>query len=266
MGKNNTIFCETKCLNKLSKALHNLWVSNTLTDVLLYVGCNSTFRCHKIIVLAFCPKYKNKILKTRLNEILEIKLPYSTDQGITQILSYMYTSEIHIHLFNFAEILISSYELDMDDLIKESESFIQKYIDERSSSDKCNVDDFSLIIRSFCVLKPICNKTIFKKLMSYVANNFDCLMSTEEFLDLDVCILKDFLSNYRICVNSEENLLDGILRWIRRDYGSRFFHEKDLLFRINFQFISPKNLRNFELSESIMNFPCIKKKILLSQK
>jgi hypothetical protein len=265
MSTNETVFSEIKCLNKLSKALHNLWVSNILTDVIFYVG-NSTFRCHKVIVLAFCPAHKKKILNSRLNEVLEVKLPLSTEQGITQILSYVYTSEIHIHLFNFADIMITSYELGIEDLFEKSEAFTHAYINERISNEKCNVDDFGLIIRSLNLLKPIKNMKIYKKLMNYVASNFDCLMLTEEFLDLDAQTLKDFLCCYKICVTNEEDLLDGLLKWIRRDFSCRKIYEKDLLMHVNFQFIKPSNLNNFDLPNYITKIPSIKKKIDLSQK
>ena len=265
MNTNETVFSEIKCLNKLSKALHNLWVSNILTDIIFYVG-NSKFRCHKVIVLAFCPAHKKKILNSRLNEIIEIKLPNSTEQGITQILSYVYTSEIHIHLFNFADIMITSYELGIDDLFQKSEAFSKKYIDERITSQKCNPDDLGLIIRSLNLLKPISDNKNYKKLMNYVASSFDCLMVTEEFLDLEAQTLKDFLCCYKICVTNEEDLLDGLLRWIRRDYYNRKIYEKDLLIHVNFQFIRPSNLKKFELPIFITKIPSIKKKIELGQK
>ena len=263
--KDKFVFSESLCLNKLSKAFHELWVSNCLTDVIFYVG-KSSFRCHKVIVLAFCPVYKSKILRSHLIEILEIKLPNSTAQGLTQVLTYLYTSECHINLFNFADIIITATDLGIENLFQKCEIFINNYIKEKNMMDKCNQNDFGLIIRSINLLKPIYCKEIYQNLMKFVASNFDCLMQTDEFLDLNARIIKDFLCCYKICISTEEELLEGLLKWIRKDYANRSVYEKDLLIHVNFQYISPLNLKNFELSKNITSISSIKKKIELSHK
>jgi hypothetical protein len=252
---------EKKCLNKLSKSLYHLWAGNKLCDVTLHVE-QSKYLCHKVVILAHCPPFKSKILSARGNEQVEIYLPHSTKQGINQIISYFYTNEIHIHLFNFADILITSNDLGIDELFQKCELYILNYIDERKDiDDDCDTDKLSLIVRSLSILQPINKKKIYKKIMAYVASNFDCLMQTDDFLELNFGILNSFLSCFNIGVNTEEDLLEGILKWIRKDVKNRVVYQKQLLLNINFQFISPCGLKKFELSKRLMETPSIKQKV-----
>ena len=258
---------ETRCTCKLSKTLIYLRSINKLYDVCFLIE-KYQFYCHKLAVITHCPQFRLHILNTRPKDLVEIKLCYSTKRGISTIIQYIYAIEINIDIYNFADTLVTSYELGIEKLIEKCENFINENVEViLVKSDAEYEIEIKKLVISLSILFPLKEKEFFRKIMSHVAKNFDYVIETDEFLDLDVKLLYDLLKYYPISISKEIELFNGIVKWLKKDSAARYKYEKLLLDLIRFQHISPQDIENHvEAEEFVMNDPDIQEKIKTSLK
>jgi hypothetical protein len=265
--KNSINEVKTRCTCKLSKTLSYLRSINKLYDVCFLIE-KYHFYCHKLAVITHCPQFRLHILNTRPKDLVEIKLCYSTKRGLSTIIQYIYAFEINIDIYNFADTLVTSYELGIEKVIEKCENFINENfgIILIKSDEEYEIEIKKLVI-SLSILFPLKEKDFYGKIMTHVAKNFSFVIQTDEFLDLDVKLLYNLLKYYPISINKEVELFNGIVKWLKKDSNVRYKFERLLLDLIKFQHISPQDIENHvEVEEFVMNDPDIQEKIKTSLK
>ena len=255
------------CDCKLSKTLNYLRSVNKLYDVCILVD-KYQFYCHKLLIITHCPPFRLHILNTRPKDLVEIKLCYSTKRGMSLILSYIYSMEINIDIHNFADTLITSYELGIEKLIEKCEKYIdQNFGSSLGNNEAKNEIEISKIIVSLSILYPLKEKEFYKEIMNNIAKKFSFVLENDEFLNIDVKILYNLLKYYQITINKEIDLFIGILKWIKKDPSTRCKYLKLLFDFVKFQHISPLSIAKYiETEELVMNDPKILEKIKQSLK
>jgi hypothetical protein len=256
---------KTGCSCKVFKTLRYLWTINKLYDVCFIVD-KSQFYCHKLAVITYCPPFRLHLINTSPKDLVQVKLCYSTKKGIPAIIRYIYTIEINIDLLNFADTLITSYELGIENLVEKCENFIIESLTTNINESQLE-DSIKILTLALSILYPLKQKDFYKKIMSHVAENFNYVLRNVEFLALDVKIFYSLLKFYPITINKEVDLFNGILKWIRKDLTKRSKYEQLMMNLIKFQFISPIDIEKYvETKDFIMDDPYIKEKVKMSLK
>jgi hypothetical protein len=228
------------CTCSLPKTLSVLQLTKKLHDVSFIID-EHQFHTHKILLIAYCSKIRDMLLETSPHNHTVIKLFEATKQGMDLVLSYIYELKIKIYLFNFADILITSSELGINDLIEISLTFIDQYFKkkeyQKEAGDFIN-NDIGCITRAIGILFSLREKYFYKILKEYVIDNFKRSVNTKEFLQLNFKVFHDLLSDrsikeiYRICV------YNAIVQWIQYDKTVRYKYHEKLLKTSQFKYSS----------------------------
>ena len=251
------------CTCKLYKTMRYLWDINRLCDVCFLVDDKYQYYCHKLVIITYCPPFRLYLVNTRPKDLAEIKLSYSTKRGMSILINYIYSIYLNIDTSNFADILITSYELGIEKVSDKCETFINENIGERFLNEK----EIRKLVLALPVLYPLKEKDFYKRIMKKVSENFNIVLRNDEFLSLNVKILHNLLKYYPITINKEIDLLNGVYKWVKTDKAKRSKYEKLLVDCIKFQYINPEDIeKHVESKDNIMNDPYMKEKVKLSLK
>ena len=93
---------------------------------------------------------------------------------------------------------------------------------------------------------------LLKKTNIFIEQYFVEIAKTKSFLDLSVKDITDLLSNSKLSVSSEQQVLEALMAWITHDIEGRKSHIPQLMSRIRLHLISPEFLVNFVMEEELM--------------
>ncbi len=190
-----------------------LWRQRTLCDVNLIVEDidgkpKVSLAAHRVILAATVPYFK-AMFTSEMQESTqtEVSLKGVDEVGLKAIISFVYTGKVEMTESTVQGILSTASFLGLHDIVKSSASFMMRNL---SSSNCLGVREFSRLF-DLDDLRDMAHK--------YAQQNFAQVCKEEEFLDLSVEDVEEFVSNDQISVESEEDIYYAVTRWIN--------HEKD---------------------------------------
>ena len=91
-----------------------------------------------------------------------------------------------------------------------------------------------------------------EKCREVINSNFSVVMETEDYLNLDVKQVMEWVSSDDVIVNAEEDIFQGIVKWVSHNKSQREKYFPGLLHQIRLSSISHDVLLNTLVKEELM--------------
>ena len=186
------------------------------------------FKAHKVLLSASSPFFR-KLLTSGMREsnedMIKIELDEATEDVMEDVLSYIYTGDVSITDKRAHNLFATADYLLIPGIKKLASNFIKK-----------NVTPKNCIFNFYFAEKYDCRK-LKKRACEVVISNFTVVMETEDFLRLQAKQVSDWISRDDIIIGAEEEVLNGIVKWVSYDKGEREAHFTELLHHIYLQSI-----------------------------
>lgn len=187
------------------------------TDAIICVG-HEEFPCHKN-VLAVSSPYFQAMFTSDLKESRETRICFNevSPWTLKLVIDYAYSGKIEITSSNAQEMLAAACLFQYPAIV---EACVEFLIQQLHPSNCLGIESFAQL-HSCTDLQD--------KARQYALENFLSLVENDEFLDLSVERLIEYVSNDLIDVRSEEDVFNAVIRWIEFDLEQRELHLSKLL-------------------------------------
>ena len=186
------------------------------------------FKAHKVLLSASSPFFR-KLLSSGMKEsnedVIKIELDEATEDVMEDVLSYIYTGDVSITDKRAHNLIVTANYLFLPGLKTLASNFIKRNL----SPENC-------IFNFYFAEKYDCRE-LKEKACEIVTSNFTEVMETEGFLRLQAKEVSDWISRDDIIVGAEEEVLNGVVKWVSYDKGEREAHFTELLHHICLQSI-----------------------------
>lgn len=215
----------------------------TLCDTKLSLGENQ-FDVHKVVLASSCP-YFHSLFTTNMKErdqaVIELKCPTRLADRMDDFLTFLYTSKVQLTNNNVEALIVAADYFNVDELKELGCRFLQQNLNLSNGialhgfAGKYHCEPLREITRDFLV------------------DNFSVISQTEEYLTTNAEQLLEIVSSEELVIYSEEELYEGILRWVQHDFDNRlrFFH--DLFAKVRL-----RDVKGPYLAETIANEKLVK--------
>ena len=188
-----------------------------LCDVILEVGSGDNqarLKAHKNVLCAASPFFYNA-LNTEMKEKKEgvIRLKDTSKALMEEVLEYLYTGHVDINDKNAFELMAVADYL----LIPSLKLVCSKLIEQTLCISNCILAYYSSVKYQCAELQD--------RAGSFIFANFMAVTETEDFFNLSVEQVEDWISNDEVVVKGEEEVFMVILRWTTKNdqRKQRFF-------------------------------------------
>ena len=222
---------------EMMKRLHIQRKNEQFCDVVLEV-CNgedqARFNAHRVVLCAASPFFYSA-LNNDMKESKEglIRLEDTSKIAIEQLLDYLYTGHVDVTEHNAFDLLKIADFLVIPSL-KEVSS---KVIIQTLSSSNCLMV-YYLAVNYRCI-------ELQEKARDFIYANFTRVVEHEDFLNLTVSEVEEWISSDEIKVRGEEDVFQAIVKWAEQNGDG----EREKFFKL-FRHVRPIYLsRNYVLNE-----------------
>ena len=186
------------------------------------------FKAHKVLLTASSPFFR-KLLTSGMREsnenMIKIELDEATEDVMEDVLSYIYTGDVSITDKRAHNLIATADYLLLPGIKTLASNFIQK-----------NLTPKNCIFNFYFAEKYDCRE-LKEKACEVITSNFTVVMETEGFLRLQAKQVSDWISRDDIIIGAEEEVLNGMVKWVSYDKGEREAHFTELLHHICLQSI-----------------------------
>ncbi|XP_078372016.1 kelch-like protein 11 [Oculina patagonica] len=178
-------------------------------DVILEVGSGddqARLKAHRIVLCAASPFFFN-VLNSDMKEKKEgvIRLEETSKAVMEEVLEYLYTGHVDINEHNAFDLLHVADFLIVPSLKELSSKFISQTL---SSSD---------CIKTYYFAEGYQCPELQKSARDFAFANFMDVTKSDDFLDLSVTQVEEWISNDDIIIKEEEEVFQVIVKWMERD-------------------------------------------------
>ena len=220
--------------SNMLKKLNEFRLESLFTDATLCVG-QDEFPCHKN-VLAVSSPYFQAMFTSDLKESRENKINFNdiASHILKEVIDYAYSGEIEITSTNAQEMLAAACLFQYPAIVSTCEKFLEKQL----HPSNC------LGIEMFARLHS-CTE-LAQKANQFALDNFTLVVENDEFLDIPIERLQEYISSDFIDVRSEETVFHVVLRWVKFDLVKREQHLPDLLNNVRLSLMDLSKLKLIE--------------------
>ncbi|ESO92638.1 hypothetical protein LOTGIDRAFT_233079 [Lottia gigantea] len=217
-------------LTKLNALRHEA----TFTDAILCVG-HEEFPCHKNVLSVSSP-YFRAMFTSELKESRETRICFNevSPWTLKRIIDYAYSGRLEINQDNAQEMLSAGNLFEYPDIVEACCSFLKRQL---HSSNCLGIEYFAHI--------HSCQK-LENEAHEYALENFSIVIDSDEFLDLPLDRVIQYISNDHIDVRNEETVYHAIRRWLNYDSDERKPFLPQLLEQVRLPIMGLQNLRLLE--------------------
>ena len=233
----------------LTKRLDTLRKNETFCDVTVTVK-GTEFKAHKVVLAAASPFFLS-LLESNMREsneqVIRIELEEATVPLMEDVLKYGYTGNVSVTEESGHNLIATSdYPL-----LPGLKTVAGNFMKENVTIDNC-------VFNYYFADKYHCEEL---KVTSYemINSNFSVVMETDDFLNLDVKQVMEWVSSDDITVSAEEQVFKGIVKWVTHNKGERESDFRDLLRQVRLMSISHDFLFNELVKEELVttNNECV---------
>ena len=213
--------------DQLFERLDALRRKETFCDVTVAVK-GKEFKAYKVVLAAASPFFLSLLesdMRERNGQRIEIKLEEATASVMEDVLQYIYTGNVTIteeschKLIATAEYLLLPGLKALASVFLKGKLTVENCVFNYYYADKYHCED----------LKRACRTEIH--------SNFTAVMETEDFLNLDIKQVLEWVSSDDVTISSEEEVFEGIVKWVSYNRSDRESFFLDLLRHIRLRSI-----------------------------
>ena len=195
--------------NKMLAALNEMQQNEEQCDIILTV-LSDQLPAHKLVLSVNSP-YFRAMFSSNYSEATQsrVEMRGITFVALELLVQYFYTCRIHISTENVQEVLAASTMLQASSVTDACCEFMKRHL---GVSNCLGVQTFA-DMHSCSELKKIASE--------FTKNNFATVVASEEFLNLELDQVLELFSANDLVVNSEENVFEACMRWIKFDPAKR---------------------------------------------
>jgi kelch-like protein 18 len=212
-----------------------------LCDITL-IANDYKFSAHRIVLAASIPYFNAMFLHEMIEKNQnEITINSVDHLCLEQFINYSYNGKITITNENVQSLLIGANFFHLKNIKTACCEFVKK---------RLTIND-ALAVRAFA--EQLMCLDLVQSVDNFINRNFNKIINTSEFLNLQSSELCDILSRDELNVDSEEQVYDALIRWIKNDEKNNSKFLFDLLKCVRLPLVTP-----IYLVENISNEPLIK--------
>ena len=226
-----------------AKTLHQLnefRKSGTLCDAKLSLE-GKEFSVHKVVLASSCSYFHSLFtmnMKERNQDVIQLKC--ITADRMDDFLTFLYTSQVHLTDDNVEALIVAADYFNAHELKELGCRFLQKNLNLSNGialhgfAGKYHCEPLREITRDFLV------------------ENFSAISQTEEYLCISAEQLLEIVSSEELVIFTEEELYEGILRWVKHDLSNRLRFFSDLFAKVRLRDIKRSYLADIVANEKLV--------------
>jgi len=224
------------------KNLVNFKDERAFCDYKIIVPGHSPIHVHKL-VLAAASTYFKRVLESGMQEAIsgEIHMKEISYETVQILVNFSYGQNFEINNSNAQEVLEAADCYEYNILKDTCEKFLLQNIDTQNCFDFLQLAD----LRRLYILK--------EKAMQFALKNFAIVIESEDFLDVPLSILQQFLSDNAINIKREEQIFTAGLKWLKHDKENRSVHGFEVLNCVRLARVAPRFLLDMVEAEEIFD-------------
>ena len=232
----------SKHRQELLERLDILRNNDSFCDVTIAVK-DKEFKAHRAVLAAASPFFLTLLtsdMKESNEQLIKVELEEATECVMEDALKYLYTGNVTVVEERAHNLIATANFL----LLPSLKTMAGNVLKETVSTENCLFNYYFADKYEVVELKEKCREVI--------NSNFSVVMETDDFLNMDVKQVMEWVSSDDIVVNAEEDVFQGIVKWVSHDKSER---EKDfpgLLLQIRVTSISHDFLLNTLVKEELM--------------
>ena len=200
-----------KLSKKMQHQLNEFRQDGTLCDAKLRLE-GKEFDVHKVVLSSSCPYFRTLFtanMKERNQVVIDLKCPVDLVHRMDDFLTFLYTTKVQLTAENVEALIVAADYFNVTELKELGCRFLQQNV---NLSNGIALHGFAG--RYHCEpLREIAR--------DFLVDNFTAVSQSEEYLLTDPEQLLEIVSNDNIVLFAEEELYEGILRWVKHDVTNR---------------------------------------------
>ena len=224
----------SKHRQELLERLDILRKHDSFCDVTIAVK-DKEFKAHRAVLAATSPFFLTLLtsdMKESNEQLIKVELEEATETVMEDALKYLYTGNVTVVEERAHNLIATANFL----LLPSLKTMAGNVLKEAVSTENC-LFNYYFAEKYECVeLKEKCREVI--------NSNFRVVMETEDFLNLDVKQVMEWVSNDDVIVNTEEDIFKGIVKWVSHNKSEREDHFLELLSQVRMISVSQDFLLN----------------------
>ena len=232
----------SKHRQELLERLDILRNNNSFCDVTIAVK-DKEFKAHRAVLAAASPFFLTLLtsnMKESNEQLIKVELKEATETVMEDALKYLYTGNVTVVEERAHNLIATANYL----LLPSLKTMAGNVLKETVSIENCLFNYYFADKYEEVELKEKCREVI--------NSNFSVVMETDDFLNLDVKQVMEWVSSDDIVVNAEEDIFQGIVKWVSHDKSEREKDFPELLLQIRLSSISHDFLLNTLVKEELI--------------
>ena len=227
-----------KLCTKMLHQLNEFRQDGTLCDAKLRLE-GKEFDVHKVVLSSSCPYFRTLFtanMRERNQSVIDLKCPVDLVDHMNDFLTFLYACKVQLTNENVEALIVAADYFNVTELKELGCRFLQQNV---NLSNGIALHGFAG--RYHC-------EPLREMARDFLVENFTAVSQTEEYLLTDPDQLLEIVSSDDIVLFAEEELYEGILRWVKHDLTNRRGFFPELFSKIRLQDVN----RNY-LAETIAN-------------
>ncbi|XP_078366174.1 kelch-like protein 7 [Oculina patagonica] len=230
---------------EMMKRLDNQRRNEQFCDVILEIGSGddqARLKAHRIVLCAASPFFSNAF-NSDMKEKKEgvIRLEETNKAVMEEVLEYLYTGHVDINEHNAFDLLHMADYLIVPSLKELSSKFILQTL----SSSNC--------IKAYYSAESYQCPGLQKSARDFTLANFMVVTQSDDFLNLSVTQVEEWISSDDIMVKAEKEVFQVIVKWMERDESRTYQSLFELFCSVRLVYVS----RNYVFN-TILPHPLVK--------
>ena len=224
----------SKHRQELLERLDILRNNDSFCDVTIAVK-DKEFKAHRAVLAAASPFFLTLLtsdMKESNEHLIKVELDETTETVMEDALKYLYTGNVTVVEERAHNLIATANYL----LLPSLKTMAGNVLKEAVSTENCLVNYYFAEKYECEELKEKCREVI--------NSNFSVVFETEDFLNLDVKQVMEWVLSDDVIVNAEEDIFQGIVKWVSHNRSEREDYFLELLSQVRMTSVSQDFLLN----------------------
>ena len=227
---------------ELVDRLDILRTNESFCDVTI-VAKGKEFKAHKAVLAATSPFFLTLLtsdMKESKEQLIKIELEEATTAVMEDVLKYVYTGNVLVTEERAHNLFVTADYLLLPGLKTMTGNFLKEVV----SIENC--------IFNYYFAEKYQSLELKEKSFEVINSHFSVVMETENFLNLGVKQVMEWVSSDDITVGTEEDVFKGIVKWVSHNKSEREEAFPELLHQVRLTSVSHDFLLNELIKEELI--------------